>query len=136
MPSGPGPKLLLVEDHVDTREAMAVILSRSGFDVTAVSTVADALGALAGQECVVLDLMLPDGSGLEILRRLRAEYPGVRPVVLSATSDVTVLYEAMELSPHVFLKPIPMHDLLECLSKPASTMSARDGATGDGVTRE
>ena len=115
---GDAQQLLLVEDHTDTREAMAVILARSGFQVTAVSTVAEALASLDGKQCVVLDLMLPDGSGLEVLRRLRQDYPSVRRVVLSATSDVAVLYEAMELAHHVFLKPIPMHDMLASLRSP------------------
>ena len=109
------PKLLLVEDHADTRDAMSAILRRSGFEVTAVATVAGALAELSSHQCVVLDLMLPDGSGLEVLRRARRDFPAMRTVVLSATADVTVLYEAMELAQHVFLKPIPIHDLLSCL---------------------
>ncbi len=110
------PKLLLVEDHADTRDAMCLILRRSGFEVTPVSSVAGALTALPTHECLLLDLMLPDGSGLEVLRQARREFPAMKTVVLSATADVGVLYEAMELAQHVFLKPIPMHDLLSCLA--------------------
>ena len=116
MPAPLPLKLLLVEDHADTRDAMCAILRRSGFEVTAVSTVAGALAELPAHQCVLLDLMLPDGSGLEVLRRARRDFPAMRTVVLSATADVTVLYEAMELAQHVFLKPIPIHDLLSCLA--------------------
>jgi CheY-like chemotaxis protein len=117
------PKLLLVEDHADTRDAMCLILRRSGFEVTAVSTVAGALAALQTHQCLLLDLMLPDGSGLEVLRCARRDFPEMRTVVLSATADVTVLYEAMELAQHVFLKPIPIHDLLSCLASASAPKS-------------
>ncbi|MFN7224733.1 MAG: response regulator transcription factor [Paracoccaceae bacterium] len=68
-------RVLLIEDEPNISEAIRFILSRDGCDVTAL---ADGHGALAAvrlghPDLVILDLMLPGISGLEILAQLRAD---------------------------------------------------------------
>ena len=89
--SAPSPverslRILLVEDHADTAEAMADLLGLSGHRVTVAASVADALAAAeaaAGElDLVLSDLGLPDGSGQDLMRELVRLY-GLRGIALS-----------------------------------------------------
>src|SRR5438552_15695795 len=62
--------VLIVEDDRAARVAIARILRRRFFVVSEAANVADALAELAGEpEWILLDLMLPDGSGIDVLRK-------------------------------------------------------------------
>jgi CheY-like chemotaxis protein len=73
-------RLLLVEDHGDTAFSLVRLLRRDGHEVRHAATVADALRAAeemvnsSGLDCVVSDLGLPDGNGLDMMRQLSARY--------------------------------------------------------------
>jgi DNA-binding response OmpR family regulator len=77
-------KLLLLEDDVAVRRLVTNHLEQQGFTVTVATTVAEAMRELNHDafEVAILDLTLPDGSGLTVLHALRA---------LGATTHVTVL---------------------------------------------
>lgn len=66
-------QLLVVEDDATLRELLAASLQLAGFAVTSVATGADALTAVqhARPDLIVLDVMLPDFDGFEVVRRLR-----------------------------------------------------------------
>lgn len=70
-----GRDVLLIEDEANIAEAIRFILSRDGFTVRALSDGRHALSAVAERrpDLVILDLMLPGQSGLEILAALRAD---------------------------------------------------------------
>src|SRR5688572_4229205 len=72
--AGP-PSVLVVEDDRTARRAIASILRLQGFAVSEAGTLADAMReSSAGLPAwILLDLMLPDGNGTELLRRLRRE---------------------------------------------------------------
>lgn len=77
-------RILLVEDHEDTARLMTQILAAGGYTVSTAGTVQEAL-RLAGREAfdvVVSDLGLPDGSGIDLLRRL-TEHGPVPAIALS-----------------------------------------------------
>jgi signal transduction histidine kinase len=79
-------RLLLVEDHADTAEAMANLLRALGHEVTVAGSVGSALSAAEAQggrfDLVVSDLGLPDGSGLDLMRELAGRY-GLKGIALS-----------------------------------------------------
>jgi PAS domain S-box-containing protein len=79
-------RILLVEDHGDTAEAMAELLRAMGHEITVAGSVAAGLAAaerLAGRlDLVVSDLGLPDGSGLDLMQQLTGRY-SVRGIALS-----------------------------------------------------
>ncbi len=77
-------RILLVEDHEDTAEAMADLLSVRGHQVTVARSLAEARAAAAASpfDLLVSDLGLPDGSGHELMRELSARY-GLRGIALS-----------------------------------------------------
>jgi signal transduction histidine kinase len=68
-------RLLLVEDHEDTKRSLTRMLQRRGYDVLAASDMRSALEVATNSEFDVLvsDIGLPDGSGLDLLRTLRAK---------------------------------------------------------------
>lgn len=68
-------RVLLIEDEPNITEAIRFILSRDGCDVTALADGTEALATVraARPDLVILDLMLPGLSGLEILEQLRAD---------------------------------------------------------------
>ncbi|WP_454748228.1 response regulator transcription factor [Ciceribacter selenitireducens] len=81
-------RLLVVEDDEVLSDGLKVGLNMLGFTVDAVGRVADACEAVAVNrfDAIVLDLMLPDGSGLDVLAQLRAS-GGRTPVLLLTARD-------------------------------------------------
>jgi hypothetical protein len=82
-------RLLLVEDHPDTADAMADLLRALGHEVRVAGTVAAGLAAAKaalesgeGIDLVISDLGLPDGTGMDLMRELVARY-GLRGIALS-----------------------------------------------------
>lgn len=68
-----GRRILMVEDHAATLEALSALLRNAGHSVVTAGTVADALAAAAEGEfdLVLSDLGLPDGSGIQLMEKLR-----------------------------------------------------------------
>jgi CheY-like chemotaxis protein len=68
------PRVLLVEDNEAIRGAFSILLEESGYDVLAAASGAEALAAAGarGPHLILLDLGLPDMSGLDVARALRA----------------------------------------------------------------
>ncbi|KPP99931.1 response regulator transcription factor [Marinobacter sp. HL-58] len=83
-------RVLLVEDDEELRELLARYLANQGFTVREAANGHDGLSLAMGQHCdiVVLDIMLPDISGLEVLRQLRAK-THLPVVLLTARGDET-----------------------------------------------
>ena len=102
-------RVLIVEDHKGTRSALRSIFSRKGWQVTQAATVAEGLDLLdPPPDCLVLDLMLPDGAGEAILRKVREDDLPTRVVaVTTGLSDPGRLARVKGLNPDVLLsKPI------------------------------
>ncbi len=112
-----GRRVLVVEDDVTTRNALRSLLRASGHHVTCAGTIAEAMAALSGTvDTIILDLMLPDGDGTEVLRRVRTANLGVRVCVTTGVSSPVWLQRVQELKPDCVLrKPIDLATLLEKL---------------------
>ena len=92
-------RVMVVDDHPMWREAVARDLTEAGYEV--VATAADGGQALrvAGAtrpDVVVLDLQLPDMSGVEVTRGLRAAHPAARVLVLSASGEQQDVLDAVK----------------------------------------
>ena len=83
--------VLIVEDVSETLHWLGEIMGEAfpGCRVTGASSLRDALAAIGRQpfDIALIDLRLPDGSGLEILRRLRADAPDTICIVTTAMAD-------------------------------------------------
>jgi two-component system response regulator AtoC len=106
--------LLVVEDDEGARTALSSFLQANGFQVRSASTGAEALAALAGAppDAVLLDLVLPEPDGFEILRRIRARDARLPVIVLSALAHAEDVVRAMKLGASDYLpKPFEPAEL-------------------------
>ena len=73
-PDGSPLRVLVVDDEVNIAELISMALRYEGFDVSVAHTGAKAVSTArsVGPDAVVLDMMLPDFDGLEVLRRMRS----------------------------------------------------------------
>ncbi len=107
-------RILVVDDEPQIRRALRVGLAGRGYDVQLAATGEEALdqAAVSPPDVVVLDLMLPGLSGLEVCRSLR-EWSQVPVIVLSAKDEERDKVEALDLGADDYLtKPFGMDELL------------------------
>ena len=92
------PTLLLVEDEVVLARNLVKLLTHEGFDVQHAATLADArqLAEAAPIDVALLDLRLPDGSGLDLLDQLLAADPGRPVIMMTAHGSVADAVHAMK----------------------------------------
>ena len=104
--------MLVVEDDATTSDLLGYIFSHMGWEVTQAATVADALDRLdPPPEVLILDLSLPDGDGIEVLRRVREGHLPTR-VAVTTGHDLTSLGSLADLHPDAVLqKPIEINDV-------------------------
>jgi len=119
------PEILLVEDEPALRELMKVALG-SGYRFSEAGDVAEALELVRSHvpDIVLLDLMLPGGSGLDVLRAVRAEpaLAGVRVIIVSAWQSAEDRRVALELGAAGFLgKPFTVDELWLAVRGPAES---------------
>ena len=83
-------KILIVEDEPSLREIMVQTLRREQYVVEQASDYASALEKIAGYDydCILLDIMLPDGSGLRILEELRRQRKPAGVIIISARDSL------------------------------------------------
>jgi two-component system catabolic regulation response regulator CreB len=89
-------RILVVEDEPAIAESVAYALERDGFDASIAGSIARANEQLPGAALVVLDLMLPDGSGFDFIRRIRQEGNGTPVIVLSSRDGEADRVAALE----------------------------------------
>ncbi|MDT9593943.1 response regulator transcription factor [Nocardioides zeae] len=89
-PDGSALRVLVVDDEVNLAELIAMALRYEGFETAMAHTGRRAVDTARdfGPDVVVLDMMLPDFDGLEVLRRVRAYDPGVPVLFLTARDAV------------------------------------------------
>jgi DNA-binding response OmpR family regulator len=117
-----GGHVLLIEDEANILEAIGFILSRAGWDVQGHGKGDTALEEIRRQspDIVVLDVMLPGRSGLDILRELRAtpEFKALPVLMLTAKGQAKDRDMALALGANAFLtKPFANGELVETLAR-------------------
>lgn len=106
--------LLIIDDDIELCELLSRWLSQEGFKVEARHDGSSARKALSELdfEAVVLDVMLPDGSGLDLLRKLRSEHPTLPVLMLSARGEPFDRILGLELGADDYLaKPCDPREL-------------------------
>ncbi|MEO7973045.1 MAG: sigma-54 dependent transcriptional regulator [Thermoanaerobaculia bacterium] len=113
-------RLLIVEDRESLRRMLVRALSGEGYVVEAAADLAETRAAFAsGQriDLVLSDLMLPDGSGLDVLTLSRSQTPPPPVVVLTGFGSVSAAVAAMKLGAADFLeKPIDLDRLFRLVA--------------------
>lgn len=137
-----GPlRILVVDDHEVVREGLVAALDRrEGFQVVAqAGSVAEAVAAATRFEpdLIVMDVRLPDGSGIEACRDIRSEHPDTHVVMLTSYPDEEAVLSAIVAGASGYLlKETRMRDLVRALETVSSGGSLLDPAvTGKVLER-
>jgi CheY-like chemotaxis protein len=111
------PRLLLVEDDAYSAKSLRLLLTNWGYDVTVVATIAEATAALEARPShMVLDLMLPDGDGIALLKLIRDRGLPIKVAITTGVSDPDRLRQARAMNPaDVLTKPIDLAKLMSVL---------------------
>lgn len=128
--TGDAIRILIVEDEEDLLFLLVERFRWEGFEVISASTRRHALAQIAeGQllpDLVLLDLMLPDGSGLDVLRALRSSDRArrTRVVILSGLGDERSIEEGLRTGADAYLaKPVTIETLIETIRSVARKSS-------------
>ena len=126
------PRILVVEDELEIRRFVCLSLEREGFDVYEADGVRRGLieAGTRRPDLVILDLGLPDGNGVDLIRDLRG-WSGVPVLILSARSGEQDKIEALDAGADDFLvKPFGVGELLARVRAHLRRRSAVAGAGG------
>ena len=114
----PPLRLLLVEDHEPTLTVLRRLLSRDGHFIVAADSVAAAVTAAetGSFDFVISDLGLPDGTGMEVMEKVRSMHRNVRGIALSGYGMEEDQRRSLEagFSAHL-IKPVDLHQLRRAL---------------------
>ncbi len=108
------PTLLIVEDEAVLARNLAKLFTRHGFEVQHAVGAADArqIASTTPPDVVLLDLRLPDGSGLDLLEKLLAEDPDLPVIMMTAFGTVTDAVQAMQRGARDYVqKPFELDEI-------------------------
>jgi DNA-binding response OmpR family regulator len=130
-------KALLADDTPMIRRLIEIQLKKFGFEVSTAANGTEALVHLDNSkfDIIMLDLMMPEIDGFEVLRRIRSQGPnrGTPVIILTAFGDVNNVVKATSLGASDFLvKPVDQNVLRE---KVSSAVGLRLQTNGDAVTK-
>jgi two-component system, NtrC family, response regulator PilR len=134
----PSPRLLVVDDEPDLRTLYELTLVREGYDVECAGSVDEAWALLTsrgpdGYQLVITDMRLPDGNGLDLLRRMDEAGRREKGIVITAYGSAENAVEALKAGAYDYLtKPV---DLRQFRAAVASALG-RPAVAGGQVPRE
>jgi DNA-binding NtrC family response regulator len=122
------PRLLLIDDDESIRAGIAALLETSGWSVVGAGTAGEGMKAFDREwpDVLLLDVGLPDASGLDVLAHVKAETDAVPVVMLSGAATIDIAVEAMRLGAETFIqKPAEGATLEAVLGQASRTSAAR-----------
>ncbi len=124
-------KLLIIEDDTSLREIMQRALTGEGYIVETAKTFFEAEEKIAGYsyDCILLDIMLPDGNGLRLLRHIKQLGKEDRIIIISAKDSLDDKIEGLDLGADDYL-PKPFY-MAELSARIKSVMRRGNGAVND-----
>ena len=98
--------ILIVDDEKDIRSSLSGVLEDEGYETITASNGEEALGMVQadGVDLILLDLMLPDISGLEVLRKVKETQPDVPVIMISGQGSIEIALESTKLGAYHFIE--------------------------------
>jgi two-component system response regulator PilR (NtrC family) len=136
--------LLVVDDEPDLRTLYELTLLREGYDVESAASVEDAWQRLSSRtySAVITDMRLPDGSGLDLLKRLETAKRREKAIVITAYGSAEGAVEALKAGAFDYLtKPVDLRQFRSVVASalgrtvPSAAPSARDAAPAAAPVR-
>lgn len=124
-------KILIIEDEKPLREVIQAFFEKEHFTVESAENFQDGLFKITDYDydCILLDITLPDGSGLDLLRELKKNKPNIPVIILSAKDSIDDKVSGLDLGADDYLAK-PFH-LAELFARVKSIMrrQLQDGST-------
>ena len=111
--------VLVVDDDQLFLALVREELQKSGFEVVVAETAPQAKEALAGRpvQAIIMDVVMPDTDGLELLPQFRTDYPGIPVIVVSGRASFLTGVQAMRQGAMDFLrKPLNFEELVRSVT--------------------
>jgi len=118
--SGEQEKILVVDDELGVRNVLQRVLTQAGYEVVTTDAGAEALHWVSQGEVnlMLLDIKMPDISGMEVLAKITAEYPDVGVIMVTAVIDIQVAVEALKLGAYDYItKPFNRDEVVQKVQK-------------------
>lgn len=115
----PKARILQVDDHQDTRLMMAALLGDAGYGVMTAATIAEGweLAQEISFDLYILDVRLPDGTGVDLCRKLRELHPEVPVLYYSAYGDEAEQERAVAVCGEAYLrKPVAIAEIEKAIA--------------------
>ncbi|MGY4258054.1 two-component system response regulator FixJ [Bradyrhizobium sp. USDA 4516] len=128
-------RILVIDDDAAMRDSLAFLLDVRGFCVATYETASGFLGDAASGpvDCIVSDIRMPGMSGLELVRKLKADRVDCPVILITGHGDVTLAVEAMKAGAVDFIeKPFEDEVLLRAIN---SVLEARPTKPADDTTK-
>jgi DNA-binding NtrC family response regulator len=103
------PKVLIIDDNTNMRDTLADILEEKGYEVATAKTALEAIQVAQKSffNIALIDINLPDKTGIELLKRFRGMYPSRINIMITASAMVKNAVDAVNLGANGYiLKPI------------------------------
>jgi len=117
-------KILIIEDQVDTATLLAIALKRAGYQVLQAHSGEAGLQLAMSEkpDLIILDVMMPDMNGFDVLKALYATSQTIPPVILfTAMDEVEDVIKGMQAGAHSYLvKPTSREKLVETVKNALS----------------
>jgi DNA-binding NtrC family response regulator len=102
----PGLRVLIIDDEKSFTEELHEFLTKTGYDCIEAHSGQDGLNILKNEEIdlLILDVLLPGMNGLDILKEVKAAYPGIEVIIVSGHGSIDTVITAMRLGALDYLK--------------------------------
>lgn len=129
-------RILVVDDDLPTRQALAMILSGAGYDVQDVGSARDARHVLAHDpvDLLLSDISMPGETGIDLIRFALCEHPATATLLISALDDPAIAQVALDFGAYGYLsKPVRRTEVLIGVM---NALRRRDTEVRERATRE
>jgi DNA-binding NtrC family response regulator len=121
-------RILIVDDESSLRTALFRVLDRQGYQVITANCMreAEVLGLSGDQpiDLALVDLRLPDGDGIDLMRKLKATHPNIQVIVMTGHGTIELAVRATQNGAfHFVTKPFNMEELLSIVTRAVSHKS-------------
>jgi DNA-binding NtrC family response regulator len=114
------PRILLVDDEPAIADWLRIVLEGEGYDVGVAGDTVSAIGQMTEREfsLALVDLVLPDGDGLQLLQQLKSKDPALEVIIMTGHSSISKAVEATKQGAFYFVaKPFDGAEMLTLVAK-------------------
>lgn len=118
--------ILIIEDEGDISLILNLMLKKEDIEIDHVTTIAKAGAFLKEQQpnIVIMDNQLPDGLGMDYIATIKADYPGIKIIMITGNTDITDKETALQNGADVFLAKPFTKDQIQAAIESVSAMNA------------